>query len=286
MLRKRKLCEEEPPTQQRGRDCGRVRCERSCQAASGALTMHEAGPLPWLKNTCDTVTSALDLASGRERRDVVVLFPRSASGQLTAGSASAVTVLSFADWRALERSDDVLKSQLAYVWCAADTTTLVLRPDEMGQLSELRGWDLRYATSDGLCDFLPLVLWLTRPHRWHALLRQLEVRRQVLLEMTAHISTLGGGWASVGQRSKAHQYAYQQKRVARLLGDETLELLSDVYIAYGHLSEGRLELARNIIAAQTTLAQRRGDRRQLAIVDAARIQLAKLDGAAAHKTTI
>jgi hypothetical protein len=95
----------------------------------------------------------------------------------------------------------------------------------------------------------------------------------VLMDLTAHLSTLGGGWASVGQRSKAHRFAIQQKRVARLLNDDTLELLSNVYIAYGHLSQGRHDLAKSIIAEQTLIAQKRGEKRQLAIVHAAHLQL-------------
>lgn len=87
--------------------------------------------------------------------------------------------------------------------------------------------------------------------------------------MFADPSASGGGWASVGARAQAHQYAMQQKRVARLLGDETLELLSDVYIAYGHFFGGRVHEARASIQRQSVLATQRGDRRQLAIVDAA-----------------
>jgi hypothetical protein len=55
------------------------------------------------------------------------------------------------------------------------------------------------------------------------------------------------GWASVGQRGKARQYAMQQKNVAIMLQDETLELLSNVYIAYAHLFEGERQIAQKMI---------------------------------------
>jgi hypothetical protein len=51
----------------------------------------------------------------------------------------------------------------------------------------------------------------------------------------------------VGQRGKARQYAMQQKNVAKMLNDETLELLSNVYIAYAHLFEGERQIAQKMI---------------------------------------
>ncbi len=62
-----------------------------------------------------------------------------------------------------------------------------------------------------------------------------------------------------------------------MLGDDTLELLSNVYIGYALLFEGQHELARSVIAAQTKLAQKRGEKRQLQIVEAARLQLQRWD---------
>jgi hypothetical protein len=105
-----------------------------------------------------------------------------------------------------------------------------------------------------------------------------------LLETVAQISTLGGGWASVGQRKRARQYAEQQRNVAKMLGDDTLELLSNVYIGYALLFEGQHEQARSVIAAQTKLAQKRGDKRQLQIVEAARLQLQRWDEEQEKKT--
>ncbi len=116
--------------------------------------------------------------------------------------------------------------------------------------------------------------------RWGAMVHDLVARRKYLLETIAQISTLGGGWASVGARDKASQFAVQQRNVARMLGDETLELLSNVYIGYAHLYGGRRELAGKLIGEQTELAKRRGDKRQLLIVEAARLQLQRYDEAA------
>ncbi len=99
------------------------------------------------------------------------------------------------------------------------------------------------------------------------------------METLAHISTLGGGWASVGQRSRAKQYAHQQLAMARMLGDETLELLSNVYIGYALLFDGEVDKAKAVIAEQTRLALRRGEPRQMRIVEAARLQLERYDAA-------
>ena len=120
--------------------------------------------------------------------------------------------------------------------------------------------------------------------RWGGLVRDLVARRKYLLETVAQISTLGGGWASVGARDRASQFAVQQRNVARMLGDETLELLSNVYIGYAHLYAGRREAAGRLIAEQTRLAQRRGERRQLQIVEAARLQLQRYD--AEHEAAV
>jgi hypothetical protein len=117
------------------------------------------------------------------------------------------------------------------------------------------------------CELSSDVLW------WDAILTALALRRKYLMDTLALISTLGGGWASVGQRSIAKQFAHRQLAVARMLGDETLELLSNVYIGYALLFEGHYESAKAIIDQQTLLAKRRGEPRQLRIVDAARLQL-------------
>lgn len=171
-----------------------------------------------------------------------------------------VTMAHFVDWSALASCTDSLTlSTVAAAWSSA------------GGCGDAGGMMFHVVPDEE-------ELWWLLPCDWHwqRLLQRLECRRQALLEMTAHITTLGGGWASVGERAVAHRYAMQQKRVARLLGDETLELLSDVYIGYGHLFAGRVDEARRIIAAQTVIAKRRGEPRQLAIVAAARIQLDRL----------
>lgn len=111
--------------------------------------------------------------------------------------------------------------------------------------------------------------------RFGEMIHYLVARSMYLQDTIAMISTLGGGWASVGQRHKAHHYAMKQKSAARILGDETLELLSNVYIAYGMLYKGEREEAERIIDEQTALAKKRGEKRQLAIVHAAHLQLEK-----------
>lgn len=171
--------------------------------------------------------------------------------------AWVVTMRAFVEWRALRERQHALRCALWRVWSGEQglmlPSVVVVVPDERGELSSLCACDLH----------------------WGALLQQLERRRITLLEMTAHISTLGGGWASVGKREKAHQFAMQQKRIARMLGDQTLELLSDIYIAYGLLFEGQVDKARELIDQQTRLAVQRKEKRQLAIVEAAQLQLAR-----------
>lgn len=112
---------------------------------------------------------------------------------------------------------------------------------------------------------------------WDRQLRFLVKRYKYLLETAAQISTLGGGWASVGHRGRARQYAIQQRNVARMLGDETLVLLSNVYEAYAMLYEGHRQQAGLMIDQQALLAERRKDPRQLNIIAAARIQLQRYD---------
>ena len=113
--------------------------------------------------------------------------------------------------------------------------------------------------------------------RWGELVHGLVARHKLLLETLAQISTLGGGWASVGERGRAKQYAVQQRSVARMLQDETLELLSEVYIAYADLFEGRRQAAGEAIERQAGVAAKRSDKRQKAIIEAAFIQLARYD---------
>lgn len=109
--------------------------------------------------------------------------------------------------------------------------------------------------------------------RWGEMVLGLLAKRKYLLETIAQISTLGGGWASVGQRGRARQYASQQKNVAIMLGDETLELLSNVYIAYALLFDGKRSEAETMIDQQALIAASRNDKRQNQIIAAARIQL-------------
>lgn len=119
------------------------------------------------------------------------------------------------------------------------------------------------------------VLWNDRVH-------SLVAKRKYLLETLAHVSTLGGGWASVGERKKAQQFAMRQKVVARKLEDETLELLSNVYIAYGILHDGDHDKAQRMIEEQAELVKKRGggDARQRAIIEAAFIHLSRVRAAA------
>lgn len=180
-------------------------------------------------------------------------FPKRACGVEHEGVVVMVKMRWFVEWRALEREDGPLRTVLGRCPSLKGEKELLVVPDEQGDLCSLCGCDLH----------------------WGEMLHALERRRLVLLDMTAHISTLGGGWASVGKREKAHQFALQQKRIARMLGDETLELLSDIYIAYGYLFQGQAEKARDIIDQQTRIAMRRKEKRQLAIVEAAQLQLAR-----------
>lgn len=73
-------------------------------------------------------------------------------------------------------------------------------------------------------------------------------------------------------------YATQQRSIARLLQDETLELLSEVYIAYAVLFEGDKTRAAALIDRQAAIARKRNDRRQNAIIAAAYLQLERFGG--------
>jgi hypothetical protein len=192
------------------------------------------------------LTSAADMRDGKRKKLGLVVF---ASHVSESRAADEVCVAHWTDFAALSgEGREVIDAPEFSVWR--------VRADEE-RLLRLDGATLR----------------------WGVLVHDLVARRKYLLETIAQISTLGGGWASVGARDKASQFALQQRNVARMLGDETLELLSNVYIGYAHLYAGKRELAGRVIAEQTRLAFQRKEKRQLQIVEAARLQLERHDAA-------
>lgn len=226
--------------------------ERSSCGGFVLTTSHEK------KKRFSCVADDLMLGSVVQSNKVQLVFPEHVSWRGKHGCAGCckgvILFVHFADWNAIRLGDGNVRDGLACCWSvylssSSDGHVLVAPGED--EMSDLRG---------------PVL-------HWDDLVMMLVARRKYLTETIAHISTLGGGWASVGDRNKARQFAFQQRNVARLLGDETLELLSNVYIAYGHLYDGRFEVAKSMIDTQATLARKRGDKRQLAIIHAAYIQL-------------